>query len=884
MNKVLLILSFVFSISIFAQNQNPPDILWKSITSENFKVIFPAEIENEAQRITNTLEWVYKFDTKTLGCKPKPISLVLYNRSNISNAYAALSPRRMGWYLTPPQTVTNLGSVDWAQLLAVHEYRHVVQYAKNRKHFTKFVTYFFGDIGQSMMRWSIPDWFFEGDAITMETALTDGGRGRIPAFSMALRAYSESNEKFSYDQAYLGSYKRYYPSHYHLGYPLTAYGRVNYGADIWDNVLERTAKTSYWPYAFGNSVKKYTGLNLKKFYNKSMAAYDSVWANQVSKIKFTEAKIINKKKKRSRTSYFNPQYDINGNIIAGKESLDKIAAFYKISPDGTEKKIKNTDAGLFQYSNGRIIWSRTIPDIRWGEQAFEDIAILNVKTNQERLITNKGKYMSPTVSPDGSKIAAVKHTKTQETFLVILHSGSGKEINSYQIGDNDYIRTPVWSTDGNFIAFTHSKYKGLALSVLKITNGKIIKIYGYSSENIGRPVFYHDFLLYNSNYSGIGNIYAINMFTQERYQVTSRKFGAYNACVSETANKMLFQDYTQDGFDIAEMDLNPEKWVKLSKAVKTGPEYYKPLIGQEAGKNIFNKNISFKEYPVSDKYRSRLKFHSWGVYPAYPLLDVSIMANNYLKTSSLTAGYLFNLNEQTHAGYLGFSYSKYFPIFSLVTRYGQKKRTYNFEDGSQYANWDELNINTGISLPFNFTRSVYTTKLLLGAGAEYTYIANKTRKSYTETGSGSFTPLYSSLSFINLRRYSWRDFNPKWGQTLALNYKGIMAYDEKYKGYLFSARSSLYFPGILPHNSLKLGAFYERQIEFKSYANKSPYYFSSMTGFPRGYDAALFDKFYKLSADYKFPVWYPDISLGPLAYVKRIRAGAFFDYAKGSLG
>jgi len=885
MKNVLFILNFVFSISILAQNQNPPEILWKSIKSENFQVIFPSAIESEAQRITNTLEWVYKFDTKTLNSKPKPVSLVLYNRSMTSNAYAALAPRRMGWYLTPPQTVTNLGSSDWAQLLAIHEYRHIVQYAKNKKHFTKFMTYIFGDMGQIMTRWSIPDWFFEGDAIVMETSLTEGGRGRIPAFSMPIRTYSLTNEKFTYDQAYLGSYKRYYPSHYHLGYPLTAFGRVNYGADIWDKVLERTAKISFWPYAFGTSLKKYTGLNLKKFYNKSIIEYDSLWNKQVENVVVTKVNIINTKKKKSWTNYFNPQYDIKGNIIVGKESLKKIAAFYRITPDGKEERIKSTDAGIFNYNNERILWSRKIPDTRWGEQDYSDIVVLDLKSKIERTITMNGKYMSPVISPDGSKIAAVKHTKNQETFLVILHSASCKEIDSYQVGDNDYIRTPVWSTDGNFVAFTHSKYNGPGISILKVMNGEIFNVKPYSYENIGRPVFYKDFLIYNSNYSGIGNIYAVNIFTQESYQLTSRKFGAYNANVLEINNKMLFQDYTKDGFDIAEMDLKPENWTKINNVKNTDPQYFKPLIKQEAGKNIFKEKIPAKKYPVSDKYRSGLKFHSWGIYPLYPLLDVSIMSNNYLNTIALTAGYLYNTNEQTHGAYLGFFYSKFFPVLSVVSAYSQKNRTYNFANGtSDYINWNEYTVNSALTLPFNFSRSIYSSRFSMSAGTEYTYIDNKPYRSLDETYSGNFTPLYTSLSFSNLRRLAWRDINSKWGQVVALNYKKIMKYDENYEGYLFSARSSFYFPGLLPNNSLKLGAYYEQQIKFDPNDYQKTYYFSSMISFPRGYDSEVLDKFYKLSVDYKFPVWYPDISLGPLAYVKRIRAGGFFDYAKGSFG
>jgi hypothetical protein len=885
MKNLLLVLILLITITGFAQKQNPPQILWKSIKTENFKVIFPDEIEAEAQRITNTLEWVYKFDTKTLDVKPKPVSIVLYNHSTTSNAYAGLAPRRMGWYLRPPQAVSNLGSMDWAQLLAIHEYRHIVQYAKNKKHFTKFMTYLFGDMGQIMTRWSIPDWFFEGDAIVLETSLTKGGRGRIPAFSMPIRTYSVEKERFTYDQAYLGSYKRYYPSHYHLGYPLTAFGRINYGADIWDKVLERTAKFSFWPYAFGTSVKHYTGLNMKKFYNKAMLEYDSIWAKQLKNVYLTDALIKNTQAKRSWTNYFNPQYDDKGNIIVGKESLAKIAAFYRISPGGKEEKIKDTDAEIFNYSNERISWARTIPDIRWGEQSFTDIVVLNLKTKKERYITKKGKYMSPVVSPDGSKIAAVKFGNNQKSYLVILHSGSGKELAKYQVGNNDYIRTPVWSSDGSFVAFTHAKYKGPAISILKVQNGEIFNVKPYSYENIGRPVFYKDFLIYNSNFSGIGNIYAINIFTQESYLITSRKFGAYNASVSEKKDKMLFQDYTKEGFDIAEMDLQPENWININRVKNNDPKYYKPLIGQEAGKNIYETEIPSKEYPVSaKKYRSGLKFHSWGVYPLINVLDVSVMADNYLNTLSLTAGYLYNINEQTHGAYMGISFAKYFPVLSLVSAYNQKNRTYKFSDGtSEYLAWNQYSVNAGVSLPFNISRGIYYTKFTLSAGANYTFIDDKPFRTLGETYGGNFTPLYGGISFSNIKRYAIRDFNPQWGQTVAVNYSKIMNYDD-YEGYLFSARSGFYFPGILPNNSLKLGASYEQQLEFDPNDYNNSYYFSSRMSFPRGYDSEVLDKVYKLTVDYKFPIWYSDISIGPIAYVKRIRGGVFYDYAQGSFG
>ncbi len=882
-----LIFSYIFllyTLFTFAQEQNPPDILWKSIETPHFQIIFPSKIENDAQDIANFMEIACKYDTSSLLTHPKRVSLVLNNRAMISNAYAALAPRYMQFYLKPPQTVIDLSSLNWTQLLAIHEYRHIVQYSKNKAQFTKFMSYLFGDLGQLMMQWSIPDWFFEGDAVVMETALTNGGRGRIPAFAMPIRTYALSNMNFSYDRAYLGTYRTFYPDWYHLGYHLTAYGRSRYGKYLWDNVLSRTSKFSFWPFAFSRSLKKYTGMNVKNFYNAAIYEFDSLWTLQQENLRFSKAKIVNTSKKRSFTDYYNPQFDTQGNIIIAKKSLDEISTFYKIMPNGDELKIKATDAGIFKVQGKYAVWARYIPDLRWGQQSFTDIVILNTENKKEQTLTKKGKYLSPALSPDGSKIVAVKYDEKQNCRLLILHSGTGKELASFQVGDNDYIRTPSWSADGNFIVFTHAKSSGPAISILKVKDKEIFMLKDYSFENIGRPVFYKDYVLFNSNRSGIENIYAINIFTQEEYQVSSRKFGAFNPNVSEKDDKMIFQDYSENGYNIAEMNLKPETWKNIKNIQDTGIKYYKTLVKQEAGKNIYDTD-DFKKYPVSEKkYRSGLKFHSWGIYPLLTLLDINVMADNYLKTMSLQAGYLYNINENTHGGYLSFSYAKYFPVFSLAALYMQNNRTYQFSDGSsEYLAWNEFSMNAGLSFPLNFSRGIYYRRLNLGLGANFKYIDNKPIRSLDETGSGTFTPLYISAKFSNTRRYAYRDIAPKYGQILALDYTQIFDYDD-YDGFLFSARSAFYFPGIFHNNSIKLSAGFERQVEFNADNYQSLYYFSSKMSMPRGYDAQTLDWVYKLTGDYKFPLLYPDLSVGPLVYIKRITAGVFYDYAKGYLG
>jgi hypothetical protein len=854
------------------------------LKSENFKVIFPAEIETEAQRIANTLEWVYNKNTKSLNIKPKPVPLVLYNRSMTSNAFAGLAPRRMGWYLNPPQSVTELGSLDWVDMLAIHEYRHIVQYAKNKQNFTKFMTYLYGDAGQSMMRWTIPDWFFEGDAVVMETALSNGGRGRMPEFDLEIRTFALNDIKYNYNQAYLGSYKRYYPSHYHLGYPLSAYARVQFGTDIWDKVLQLTSKIPFLPYAFGGSLKKYTGLNVSKLYKNTMLDLKSKWENESKELEITEVKKVNTKQKKSWISYSNPKFDNEGNIICIKQSLKQIPALYIISPDGKEKKLKNTDAETFTLSNNIICFDRLIPDVRWNLQNYSDIVEIGINSKIEKRVTFRKKYMSPNLSPDGKLIAAIEHGVDQKNRLCILDATTGEEVQAFEIGDNDYIRTPSWSKDGKKIVFTHANKNGQALSAIDINSKKITNIIDYSFENFGKPIFYNNYILYNSSWTGIGNIFAIDTISKQKYQVTSRPYGAYNADVSPDSAHLVFQDFSKDGFDIATMKLDPSKWAKIESVKPSEQHYVKKLVEQEGGTAIQDTLIQQIKFPVTkyNKFNDGIKIHSWGLYTYVPNIEFSLYSDNYLNTLSAQAGYLYNINEKTSTGLFGVNFSKYFPIFTFVTTYGQRRDTYQEQSTIYEDSWEEFVANFNVSLPFNFSRNVWNTKLTVKGGYNYLYIKNEGDSVFLSVPRQGNLHFYNiGFSFSNSIKQSWRDFNPKWAQSLAFDYKQVLSGSEYY-GYLLSARTNLYLPGIFKQNSIRLGAAFEKQYEHESSSEYNSYYFSSLHAFPRGFKPYTFDRISKLSADYQFPVCYPDLSIGSLLYIKRIRAGAFYDYANAS--
>src|SRR5665648_507111 len=109
--------------------QNASDIEWKHITTDHFEIIFPKELEVEAQRVAHLLEKAYPFVAKSLEVLPPRIPLILQNQSTVSNGLVTLAPRRSEWYVTPAIDPV-LANTEWLKTLAVHEFRHVVQFYK----------------------------------------------------------------------------------------------------------------------------------------------------------------------------------------------------------------------------------------------------------------------------------------------------------------------------------------------------------------------------------------------------------------------------------------------------------------------------------------------------------------------------------------------------------------------------------------------------------------------------------------------------------------------------------------------------------------------------------------------------------------------------------
>ncbi len=148
------------------------------------KIIYPPGLDSEAREVAYLVSHLSQTTLSTIGNRQKPIDIVFHNLTTVPNGYVQLAPFRSEFQLTPSQNSFELGSLPWNQTLAIHEYRHVQQYNNFRVGLSKVFYILAGQDGLAFANnLSVPNWFWEGDAVYQETLVSRQGRGRLPLVS-----------------------------------------------------------------------------------------------------------------------------------------------------------------------------------------------------------------------------------------------------------------------------------------------------------------------------------------------------------------------------------------------------------------------------------------------------------------------------------------------------------------------------------------------------------------------------------------------------------------------------------------------------------------------------------------------------------------------------
>ena len=394
---VLWVLSFFVFITASGQESqtnstNPPGLKWYQINTPNFRILYPKGFDQQAQRVANTMELIREPEAATMGVKPKTISILLQNQSSISNGFVTLGPRRSEFFTMPAQDYNFTGNNDWLNLLASHEYRHVVQFQQSITGFNKLVYFVFGQQAVAGMAFvAAPQWFWEGDAVATETAFTHSGRGRIPNFDLLFRTNLLEGRTFNYHKQYLRSYKHNIPNHYVLGYHMVSYLRKKTGdAEIWNKIAKRAWSIPFIPFTFSHAIKKESGLHVVDLYKEMATDLKNKWSSELEGLEFTPFEMVNPRTTKAYTDYQYPQSLEDGSVVAMKSGIGDIERLVVLN-DGHEKSkfVQGpvNDAGLLSTSSTKVVWNEYRYDPRWLVKTYSMIVGYDFATGSKKIIS-----------------------------------------------------------------------------------------------------------------------------------------------------------------------------------------------------------------------------------------------------------------------------------------------------------------------------------------------------------------------------------------------------------------------------------------------------------------------------------------------------------------
>jgi len=903
---ISLLMSLHGSAQYFSTGQDPASIRWKQIKTNRYKLIFPAPFEKKAQYLANVMDIVCRNETTTLSASVPRMPVVLHTQTIISNGLTVWAPKRIELYTCPPQQTY---AEDWLEQLAVHEYRHAVQISKINQGFSKGLYYIFGEqITGGILGLFIPSWFLEGDATVTETAMTSTGRGRSALFESTLRAQVVEKGLYSFDLATLGSYKTFTPDAYSLGYYLVGQSRKRYGPELWNTALDRVARYPFMVVPFNSGIHKVTGLWKAKLYRQSLTELDTAWQLQLRATPHQLMGSITKRDSRNHPVYNHPILINDSTILADKSGMDDVDRFMLIDrKTGKERKLLTPGyhfSGTNSFGGHYLVWSRVEVDPRWSNRNYSGIRMYNFNTRKQQVLAGKSRYLSPIISPDGSRVLAVHISRENECSIDILEVPSGRMMKQFTIPGDGQAVSPNWSPDAASIIFTLVTEKGETVSTIDTATGKISILLPVTyTEFTGPASFFRQYLIYSTDHAGAVNIYALDTITHAVFKISSTRFATFDPCFTADKKFMICSDYTADGLMVAEKKVDSLSWVPREQEINHSYKLYEALAAQETaniqdsvvGRNICKMyasdqynlekdSIAGKIYPTR-KYSKLLNLfnpHSWA--PASFDINnlnvnpgVMVLLQNDLSTMFAGAGWEYNINEQTGKFYANLSYRGWYPVINVAFDIGNRAGYVRYHGSSAIYRftWQESNLQVSSAIPWNFSHGRFSRYLQPSIGTTLTGIRHNA-STPEQFSTGWIQTMDYLLTASQYLQSTPKDVYPRFGQSLKISYQNT-PFGGNDMGSIFAASANFYFPGLIRHHGILVYAGYQQRHDKDLYA----YSFSNRIAYPRGYANAYDDDLVSLNFNYMLPLWYPDFSFGSVIYLKRLKLNLYYDWANG---
>lgn len=887
---LLLFLSAGLRGQFYEYGQDAGSLKWYQFKTPHYSIIHPEGVDSLAKAFALRLEHYYLNLGQSLDHRHSHMPVIIHNESSFSNGVFVWAPKRLEIFTNPDPNGYNQ---DWLTQLALHEGRHAVQIDKLNQGFTKGLSLLGGEQVVGAMAVFLPYWYLEGDAVDSETRLSNTGRGRQPSFEMEIKAQLlETGKLWSFSKASMGSYRDHIPNHYQLGYMMVRHGRRTYGDKFWIDFQQYAARKPFLLNPTWFSMRRYGLRSKKQFYEEALTSYQDHWHRLTLERGYTTMQDWNSFRKHPYTSYTFPHEISESKILSLKTGMDQIPEFVIVEKNEKDKRVFRPgflNSGRVSFSNKLIVWDEFVPDTRWSNRNYSIIRSYDVDSGIVRKLGKKTRYYSPVISGDGTRIAVVEQSDKHQFNLVILHT-DGTLDQVIPSPGNRFLQHPAWMENDTGLVVLLSRASGKSLYSYSLLTGRWTSLFDAGLDDISYPTVQGKRIYFSGTFSGIDNIYCLYMDGGEVYQLTSTRFGAFHPQVSSDGSTLLFSNYTSRGYGTSTLKLVEGSWKPLDEVRDHREQLDYDQSPEESRISEPPLDEAFSKL-TSVPYRKALhlfNFHSWlplyfdYLEPEFTLNPeqlpvnpgVSLISQNRLSTAVSQLGYEYS--NGFHLFHSGIRFKGRYPVVNLNFDYGGEPDVLRYAEGdSIIALPQALSFTAQTYIPFRLNTGKYLS--LIQPKIDYSYKReiqyDETQESYKQ---GSHY-LYYSLFITSYLRKGIKEILPRIGFSLNGGY-----YHAPFNNQVFGSVAlggiTTYLPGPLRHQTIRLSAYHQKQYILDS----SRPAFINLMAMPRGLRGIYGEELTRYSADYVFPLLYPDLEIGALLYLKRIRGALWTDYMVGS--
>jgi len=565
----LLVFLFMFCVSAQAATWVPPDLTWETIETPHFKIHYSTDIKEIALDFAPVAEQIHDRLTKFYEHEVEmKTNVVLLDTTDFGNGWAqVIGDPTIVLYVSPLVSNANPYKYEyWFKFVFTHEYSHILtlDYTPSDLQGARWLT------GRMMFpNLLLPMYMVEGLAVYTETYFGKGGRAVDPRWQAMMRMDILEDNIRPPDQVaqripeWPGGSLMYLYGGEFLEYIANTYGIEKY--------IELEQNYGFYVLSgkgLNDDFKATLGKGFYQVWDDWLASLKEKYKKEKAKV---EAEGIKEGQRRTFTGYqnFKPKWGGDSKTIYYLSNSSRhYSQIRKLdSETGQDEEECEALVGSENFSFDKASKNLVVSKAGFYDTLYlkRDLFVYNLENKKWFRLTGKERATDPAVSPDNKTIAYVQMNKGQRNLKFIKIKENDEVEITETVIEGDYF-SPAWSPDGKKIVVSKKEKDGnfilYQISYPSLEAEPLFAVSSFLEVANTNPCFSPDgkLVLFDSDVSGIVNLYAYSLDSGRIYQLTNVIGGAMMPAVSPDNAKLAYVSYSKDGYDISTMPFAPENW------------------------------------------------------------------------------------------------------------------------------------------------------------------------------------------------------------------------------------------------------------------------------------------------------------------------------------